>query len=63
LRRPLEVRGREVAVGASMGIATSDGSEPVERLMQDADRAMYAAKARADEAYRVVDRATLPVGV
>jgi diguanylate cyclase (GGDEF)-like protein len=61
LRRPLIVRGQEVAVGASLGIAVSDGSEPIDRLMQDADRAMYVAKARSDEAYRVVDRASLPI--
>jgi GGDEF domain-containing protein len=44
-----------------MGVAVSDGSEPVDRLMQDADRAMYVAKSRVGDAYRVVDRSTLPV--
>ena len=61
LRRPLVVLGREVAVGASLGIAVSDGSESVHHLMQDADRAMYVAKARAGDPYRVVDRSTLPL--
>jgi diguanylate cyclase (GGDEF)-like protein len=63
LRRPIVVRGREVAVGASMGVAVSDGSEPIDRLLQDADRAMYVAKARVGDAYRVVDRSSLPTAV
>jgi diguanylate cyclase (GGDEF)-like protein len=61
LRRPLVVEGREVAVGASMGLAVSDGNESMTKLMRDADRAMYVAKSRAGSASRVVDRATLPV--
>jgi diguanylate cyclase (GGDEF)-like protein len=60
LRRPIVVLGREVAVGASLGFAVSDGTESVERLMQDADRAMYVAKSRQGETNRVVDRSTLP---
>ncbi len=60
LRRPIVVNGREVAVGASLGYAVSDGTEPVERLMRDADRAMYVAKSRKGESNRVVDRSTLP---
>jgi diguanylate cyclase (GGDEF)-like protein len=60
LRRPLLVNGREVAVGASMGIAVSDGTEPIDHVMHDADRAMYVAKARVGDPYRVVDRSTLP---
>jgi diguanylate cyclase (GGDEF)-like protein len=63
LRRPIVVKGREVAIGASLGFAVSDGSEAIDTIMHDADRAMYAAKSRDGDAYRVVDRSTLPAAI
>lgn len=46
LKQPFEVRGREVFVGASMGVALDDGTtaQP-DDLIRNADTAMYAAKA------------------
>jgi diguanylate cyclase (GGDEF)-like protein/PAS domain S-box-containing protein len=46
LKQPFEVRGREVFVGASVGIVLDDGSgaQP-DDLIRNADTAMYAAKA------------------
>ena len=46
LKQPFEVRGREVFVSASVGIALDDGSaaQP-DDLIRNADTAMYAAKA------------------
>jgi diguanylate cyclase (GGDEF)-like protein/PAS domain S-box-containing protein len=45
LKEPFEIRGREVFVGASMGIALDDGSAQPDDLIRNADTAMYAAKA------------------
>ncbi|MGH3043075.1 MAG: putative bifunctional diguanylate cyclase/phosphodiesterase, partial [Gaiellaceae bacterium] len=46
LKQPFEVRGREVFVGASVGIALNDGSSAQpDDLIRNADTAMYAAKA------------------
>jgi diguanylate cyclase (GGDEF)-like protein/PAS domain S-box-containing protein len=46
MKQPFEVRGREVFVSASVGIALDDGSaaQP-DNLIRNADTAMYAAKA------------------
>jgi diguanylate cyclase (GGDEF)-like protein/PAS domain S-box-containing protein len=46
LAAPFEVRGREVFVRASIGIAISDGADSnTDELIRNADTAMYAAKA------------------
>ena len=45
LEPPFEVRGREVFVRASVGIAISDGRDDTDALIRNADTAMYAAKA------------------
>lgn len=46
LHAPFSFDGREVAVAASMGVATSSrGQRRIEDLLHDADRAMYRAKA------------------
>jgi diguanylate cyclase (GGDEF)-like protein/PAS domain S-box-containing protein len=45
LAAPFEVRGREVFVRASVGIAISDGLDGTDSLVRNADTAMYAAKA------------------
>jgi predicted signal transduction protein with EAL and GGDEF domain len=53
LEEPFDVAGREVYVGASIGIATGTGS--VETLMRDADLAMYRAKARGKARYAMFE--------
>ena len=45
-RRPFEVDGRQIRIGASVGVALADRVSNVERLLRNADAAMYAAKAR-----------------
>jgi diguanylate cyclase (GGDEF)-like protein/PAS domain S-box-containing protein len=43
-RQPFHVEGQALRVGASIGVAMSDRVSTVERLMRNADAAMYAAK-------------------
>jgi diguanylate cyclase (GGDEF)-like protein/PAS domain S-box-containing protein len=45
-RQPFDIDGRPLRVGASVGVALSDRVSTVERLMRNADAAMYAAKSR-----------------
>jgi diguanylate cyclase (GGDEF)-like protein/PAS domain S-box-containing protein len=45
-RQPFEIEGQPVRVGASIGVAIADRTSNVERLMRNADAAMYAAKSR-----------------
>jgi diguanylate cyclase (GGDEF)-like protein/PAS domain S-box-containing protein len=45
LAPPFEVRGRQVFMRASVGIAISDGVNDTDDLIRNADTAMYAAKA------------------
>jgi diguanylate cyclase (GGDEF)-like protein/PAS domain S-box-containing protein len=47
MRRPYEIEGRHVQIGASVGIslAPRDGADP-DRLLKNADLALYAAKGR-----------------
>ncbi|MFN8073968.1 MAG: EAL domain-containing protein [Kineosporiaceae bacterium] len=42
--RPWRLRGHEVAVRASIGVATADGTAGPEDLLREADSAMYTAK-------------------
>jgi|GEM_PF-514857 len=53
VRQPITLRGHSVKVGASLGLALfpEDGSD-VKTLMQQADTAMYAAKAAGKNTYR-----------
>jgi diguanylate cyclase (GGDEF)-like protein/PAS domain S-box-containing protein len=44
LRRPVEVGGQEVSIGASVGVAHRDGQASAADLLRDADIAMYVAK-------------------
>jgi diguanylate cyclase (GGDEF)-like protein/PAS domain S-box-containing protein len=54
LRPPFQVKGRSVNVHASIGIAYSKaGAEEPAELMQAADVAMYAAKARGKNCYEI----------
>jgi diguanylate cyclase (GGDEF)-like protein/PAS domain S-box-containing protein len=45
-RHPVELDGQQLRVGASIGVAIADRVSTVERLMRNADAAMYAAKSR-----------------
>jgi diguanylate cyclase (GGDEF)-like protein/PAS domain S-box-containing protein len=45
-RLPFEIEGQPVRIGASVGVALADRASNVERLMRNADAAMYAAKSR-----------------
>jgi diguanylate cyclase (GGDEF)-like protein/PAS domain S-box-containing protein len=46
MRLPVALDGKEVVVGASIGIAVADGGDGVEELLRNADVALYEAKAR-----------------
>ena len=43
-RQPFEIDGQQVRIGASVGVAIADRVSNVERLLRNADAAMYAAK-------------------
>jgi diguanylate cyclase (GGDEF)-like protein/PAS domain S-box-containing protein len=45
-RQPFEIDGRPLRVGCSIGVALADRVSNVERLLRNADAAMYAAKSR-----------------
>jgi diguanylate cyclase (GGDEF)-like protein/PAS domain S-box-containing protein len=51
LTRPVAMGAREIAVGASIGIATARTAESTEELLRNADLAMYQAKARGKGTY------------
>ncbi|MEU8819712.1 EAL domain-containing protein [Actinoplanes sp. NPDC048796] len=51
LHEPIEVGARTVRLGASVGLAVSDGSTSSEDLRKNVDLAMYAAKAQGKNAY------------
>ena len=56
LRRPIEVDGRRIVVGGSMGIAMAGGRDMVaDDLLAHADAAMYAAKAAGKDRHAVFD--------
>ncbi len=55
LREPFELGDQEVAVEASIGIALGDGGEDAERLLRNADLAMYSAKRNQRSDYEVFD--------
>jgi diguanylate cyclase (GGDEF)-like protein/PAS domain S-box-containing protein len=55
---PLALAGREVAIGASVGIALTDQADTrADRLLADADAAMYRAKRDGKGCYRVFEAA------
>jgi diguanylate cyclase (GGDEF)-like protein/PAS domain S-box-containing protein len=56
---PIEVEGVELVVSASIGIAfeRGTGSEAAQRLLRDADAAMYRAKERGRARYELFDEA------
>ncbi|HEV7609451.1 MAG TPA: EAL domain-containing protein [Steroidobacteraceae bacterium] len=45
-RQPFEIDGRPLRIGCSVGVALADRVSNVERLLRNADAAMYAAKSR-----------------
>jgi diguanylate cyclase (GGDEF)-like protein/PAS domain S-box-containing protein len=45
-RLPFQIEGQKVRVGASVGVAIADRASNVERLLRNADAAMYSAKSR-----------------
>ena len=53
LVEPLQLPGQEVAIGASVGIALTDDNTRADRLLSDADAAMYQAKREGKGCYRV----------
>jgi diguanylate cyclase (GGDEF)-like protein/PAS domain S-box-containing protein len=56
LVNPLPLPGREVAIGASVGIALTDQTDTkADRLLADADAAMYRAKREGKGCYRVFE--------
>jgi diguanylate cyclase (GGDEF)-like protein/PAS domain S-box-containing protein len=55
LDRPFAIEGREVYVGGSIGIATSDQADSVEELLRNADLAMYAAKQSGKGAFAIFE--------
>jgi diguanylate cyclase (GGDEF)-like protein len=55
---PLQLPGREVAIGASVGVAlTNQTGAKADRLVADADAAMYRAKREGKGCYRVFEAA------
>jgi diguanylate cyclase (GGDEF)-like protein/PAS domain S-box-containing protein len=56
LREPFLVKGREVTVGGSIGIAMHESAAAsTEDLLRDADAAMYCAKSRGRDRYEVFE--------
>jgi diguanylate cyclase (GGDEF)-like protein/PAS domain S-box-containing protein len=56
LREPFLVKGREVTVGGSIGIAMHEkSSASTEDLLRDADAAMYCAKSRGRDRYELFE--------
>jgi diguanylate cyclase (GGDEF)-like protein/PAS domain S-box-containing protein len=45
-RQPFEIEAQKVRIGASVGVAVADRASNVERLLRNADAAMYSAKSR-----------------
>jgi len=45
-RVPFEIKAQSVRIGASVGVAVADRASNVERLLRNADAAMYSAKSR-----------------
>ncbi len=58
---PFSINGKEVRIGAAIGISLARfGTASTELLFENADMAMYQAKAQRRQAYRFFDPATLP---
>jgi diguanylate cyclase (GGDEF)-like protein len=55
LKSPIALQGREVVLGASIGIAHARGAEQVDELLRNADVAMYKAKEEGKARYAVFE--------
>ena len=55
LRKPFEVEGRELFVGASIGIAAAQRGEDADAILRNADLAMYRAKGRGKGRYEIFE--------
>jgi len=55
LRRPAEIDGRRLSIGASIGIAFAGPGDDAEGVLRDADAAMYHAKASGGAAIELFD--------
>ena len=62
LRMPFDLDGKEVFVGTSIGIATSERSDTAEELLRNADVAMYIAKEKGKGCFEIFDPTMLCVG-
>jgi diguanylate cyclase (GGDEF)-like protein len=60
LRRPIQLGGRSIVVGGSIGVAVSGHDTTVEDLLLHADAAMYAAKGDGKGTFAIYD-ARMPV--
>jgi diguanylate cyclase (GGDEF)-like protein len=68
LRQPISLAGQQVSLSTSVGVALADSTTTTERLISDADAAMYEAKAAGKDRFtvfetamrsRLIDRVTL----
>ena len=55
LAKPFRIRGRDVFIGASIGIAVAAGDATPESLLRDADSAAYRAKQRGRNRFEIFD--------
>lgn len=61
LNKPFAINSRDLRIGASIGISLARfGTASAKVLVEQADRAMYQAKARRDGSYRFFEPETLP---
>jgi diguanylate cyclase (GGDEF)-like protein/PAS domain S-box-containing protein len=55
LEPPFTMKGRQLSISASIGIALAGGGETMEELMRNADLAMYEAKRRGGAQWRIFE--------
>jgi diguanylate cyclase (GGDEF)-like protein len=55
VREPIEVDGRRLTVSASVGLVIADVDATTDRLLRDADSAMYDAKAKGKDCFKVFE--------
>ena len=63
LKKPFILDGQEVSLGCSIGIATSDGSDEPDAVLDRADTAMYEAKHEGKGRYAIHDEADQSIEV
>ena len=57
LGQPIDAGGRQIVISVSVGVAIAEDHATTERLLSDADSAMYEAKAAGKNGYRVFEPA------